>query len=88
MIVKNITQTCGACPSQWEGNLKDGRMFYARYRRGCLSIEISKEPTNDVYMAIGRDGDLVYNKCIGNRYDSVLCQSELVRKDGRSRFRF
>jgi hypothetical protein len=30
--VKAFQRTCIACPSQWEGQLEDGRWFYARYR--------------------------------------------------------
>jgi hypothetical protein len=32
-----LKKTCIACPSQWEGALKDGRVVYARYRHGELS---------------------------------------------------
>lgn len=78
MVVDNIIQTCSACPSQWEGSLEDGRMFYARYRWGCLSIEVSKEPTNDVLEAIGEDGDTVYYEVLGDNYDGFLHQDELV----------
>ena len=80
MIVDKITQTCNACPSQWEGSLKDGRMFYARYRWGQLTIELSKEPTNDIYMAMGEYGQLIYDGQLGYEFDGVLCQSELVEK--------
>jgi len=79
MKVKNIKQTCVACPSQWEGNLIDGRMFYARYRWGALSIELSKEPTNDVYKAMGKDGNLIYSEQLGGRYDGSMEQAELIK---------
>jgi hypothetical protein len=46
-------QTCVACPSQWEGMLDDGRMFYIRYRSGWLSAEVSEKPTTDVMDAVG-----------------------------------
>lgn len=88
MIVDSITQTCVACPSQWEGKLKDGRMFYARYRWGRLSIEVSKEPTNNVYMAMGEDGELIYNEGLGDEYDGVLGQAELIDKMKDSGFIF
>ena len=78
MKVTYINQTCGACPSQWEGNLEDGRMFYARYRWGCLSIELSKEKTNNVMMAMGEDGNLIYNERLGDEFDGVFDQSELI----------
>jgi len=55
MIEKH--RTCMACPSQWEGKLDDGRMFYMRYRHSHFSFEVSLKPTDDVYDAI--DGELV-----------------------------
>lgn len=33
-------QTCIACPTQWEGELRDGRMFYFRYRHGYASLGV------------------------------------------------
>jgi len=38
--IETITQTCRACPSQWEGRLADGRPIYIRFRHGELSIRI------------------------------------------------
>lgn len=49
MEVIEIKQTCSAFPSQWEGKLKDGRMFTCHYRWGTLTIDISKEPTSNIY---------------------------------------
>jgi len=40
-VVKEITQTCFACPSQWSGTTEDGKEIYIRYRWGCLSVEIN-----------------------------------------------
>lgn len=79
MIVDNIIQTCAACPSQWEGKLTDGRMFYARYRSGKLTIEVSKKQTDDVYMAMGEDADLIYKEQLGGYYDGILSQAELIK---------
>jgi len=44
--------TCEVCPSQWEGKLDDGRMFYIRYRWGSLSVRVSRAVTNDVDDAV------------------------------------
>lgn len=33
-----LKKTCVACPSQWEGTFEDGRVVYARYRHGHLSV--------------------------------------------------
>ena len=35
-VIVMLEQTCGACPSQWEGQLADGRALYVRYRHGYL----------------------------------------------------
>lgn len=44
-IVK-LVETCSAAPSQWEGELSDGRMFFVHYRHGTLSIGFG-ETAND-----------------------------------------
>ncbi len=36
--VVSETQTCLACPTQYEGRLSDGRGFYFRYRHGVASL--------------------------------------------------
>lgn len=33
------TQTCIACPEQWEGEFADGRRFYFRYRWGTAALK-------------------------------------------------
>lgn len=52
LVIEELIQTCGACPSQWEASLKDGRMLYIRYRWGCLSVRISLNPTEDAFDAV------------------------------------
>lgn len=39
-LVATDTQTCYACPTQWEGRLHDGRHFYFRYRHGWASLAV------------------------------------------------
>lgn len=75
MKVKNFTQTCGACPSQWEGMLEDGRTWYARYRWGVLSVSVSQEPTLSHDAAIS--GPEVINEEIGGDLDGVMSTEEL-----------
>ena len=41
--VKTLTQTCNACPSQWEGELTNGEELYIRYRWGYLSIRVNNK---------------------------------------------
>ena len=40
--IETLTQTCGTCPSQWEGRLADGRPIYIRFRWGELSIRLGE----------------------------------------------
>jgi hypothetical protein len=40
-----LTDSPGACPSQWEGQTLDGEFFYFRYRHGRLSFGFG--PTDD-----------------------------------------
>ena len=41
--VSRITQTCSACPSQWEGEGENGEYIYIRYRWGGLSLDVNRE---------------------------------------------
>ncbi len=70
MKVNKIVQTCGACPSQWEGSLDDGRAIYIRYRHGYLSIRLSEKPTDDIYDAVG--GEEVLGKGYGDGWDGCI----------------
>ena len=68
--IKEIEHSCYACPSQWEGILVDGRMFYIRYRCGFLSFKVSSTPTDDVYAAVV--GENIYGEQIGEDLDGVI----------------
>jgi len=39
-LVKSCRKTCGSCPTQWEGDLHDGRRFYFRYRHGVARLGV------------------------------------------------
>lgn len=80
MIVESVEQTCLACPSQWEGRLTDGRMFYVRYRWGHLSLSVSPGPTTDIFEAV--DGEEVYSEATGSEYDGVISWDEVCNKTG------
>ncbi len=56
----SIIMTAVSQPSQWEGKLDDGRMFYIRYRGFGLTLEISHEPTDDIMDAVR--GKLIFKK--------------------------
>jgi hypothetical protein len=38
-----LKKTSVACPSQWEGDLEDGRAIYIRYRHGHLSVGVGDD---------------------------------------------
>jgi len=46
--IKNLIQTCGGCPSQWEGEDIDGNYVYIRYRWGTLRLDW-KEHFNTIF---------------------------------------
>lgn len=56
--VKTLSQTCGACPSQWEGKTTNDEEIYIRYRWGTLRVDINKET--------------VYCKVVGGEYDGTM----------------
>ena len=53
LSVRTLEQTCWAVPSQWEGRLDDGRMFYVRFRNGHFEVRVSSGPTDDIRDAVG-----------------------------------
>ncbi len=75
MKIKTIVETCYACPSQWDIKLEDGRMIYARYRYGYLSIRISSDITEDIYDAVS--GNEIYGKQLGDNLDGIISEKEL-----------
>lgn len=52
--IASLTQTCGVCPSQWEGRTDDDRGVYIRYRGGHLTVGLS-EPGGTVDDAVMAD---------------------------------
>lgn len=48
-IVADDKQTCQACPTQWEGTLKDGRKFYFRYRWGNAYLGVSSPEHSPIW---------------------------------------
>ena len=73
MEIKNIKQTCEACPSQWEAETPDKRGVYIRFRWGCLSICVSNEPNEH-----GLDGKEVYRKQLSDDMDGFISWGEVA----------
>jgi len=40
--VIELSLTCDACPTQWEGKTDDGEFLYIRYRFGNLTVGLGK----------------------------------------------
>jgi len=57
LTIVALTQTCGMCPSQWEGTTDDGKAVYIRYRHGELSVGVGKDQREAVASSMGL-GDL------------------------------
>jgi hypothetical protein len=72
--VIEIRNTCGACPSQWEGRLSDGRFIYVRYRWGYLSIRVGSP---DVRAAIS--GEEVFGQYAGEFMDGWMTYEDLKK---------
>ena len=70
MRIKNLTQTCGACPSQWEGEREDGAHVFIHYRHGHLYVSV-----NSI---------LVFSKNISDNpfNDGVMDTEEMLRITG------
>lgn len=86
-IVESATMTCSACPTQYEGKLKDGRFFYFRYRFGCAQFGVDGASIDAAVEAAfgGRTGWSASAE-LGNGLDGVLdygeYQAALVRLYG------
>lgn len=79
--VVQLTKTCGACPTQWEGKLEDGRMIYFRYRSGRCTLDVSESPTNDIDDAVM--GFEVHNHKAADEWDGCMSDSEVMDIIGR-----
>lgn len=77
IVVKEIEQTCEACPSQWEGYTDDERCIYIRYRWGFLSVRIG--PPGDKSELAGVRGEEILRKHLGDSYHGILSYEELVK---------
>lgn len=71
----DLKKTCIACPSQWEGTLEDGKVVYARYRHGTLSVGVG----HDIDEAIrnGMSDHALYAGFVGDGLDGFMGFEEL-----------
>lgn len=57
--VATATQTCYACPEQYEGTLTDGQHWYFRFRHGVASLSVGEERRQ---ADVGRDGQGIFGE--------------------------
>jgi len=73
--VVTLKKTCTACPSQWQGTLEDGRVIYARYRHGELSVGMGSDI--DAAVRNGWTDEAFYADYVGNGFDGYMDFEEL-----------
>lgn len=70
--------TCQACPTQYQGRLPDGRIYYFRYRSGRATLGLAETFEDAVIDAMDRlDGGEYL--AIGGRLDGSLSEEEFER---------
>ena len=74
--VIKLEQTCGACPSQWEGITDDSRSLYIRYRWGYLSVSIGEPEDFSEYAGVR--GSEIFGGAIGDEYGGVLSEEKMM----------
>jgi hypothetical protein len=74
-LVVAMKQTCSACPSQWEGEFEDGRVLYARYRGGGLSVGVGA----DIGAAVknSHSEETLFFEHLGDGLDGAMAFEEL-----------
>ena len=75
--IKDIKQTCYACPSQWEAKTINDIPIYIRYRWGYLSIRKAEGKSDNILDAV--DGDEIYGKQIGDKYDGIISLQQVLQ---------
>lgn len=69
-LLSTCTQTCMACPTQYEGTLHDGRHWYYRYRHGVAFLGVARTLDQAV------DDPLGEVEFIGGPLDGSLTEAE------------
>jgi len=72
MKIKNLKQTCEACPSQWEAKTIGNRNVYIRYRWGYLTVWVADKPEQDAL-----DGRMVHEQQLGDGLDGYIKWEEV-----------
>ena len=60
--IKELTETCSACPKQFLGLTEDGQEVYIRFRYGTLRIDIGGSSIYHESVSDGLDGVISLDK--------------------------
>lgn len=71
--ILTLEQTCEFCPSQWEGELSNGKIIYIRYRFGIFSYGVGEILSE----AIG-DQKAIYNS--DDEWDGFMSTSDMLKR--------
>ncbi len=71
IVVIELSLTCIAAPSQWEGKTSDGQAISIRYRHGNLSIGLGATIDEAV-------GNRVRDEQLGDMYDGIMIFEDLL----------
>lgn len=70
-------RTTPACPTQYEGKMPDGRVYYFRYRSGVARLGLGRTNEEAVADAMGRRGIV-----LGDGLDGVCSEDEFEAAAG------
>ena len=73
--IVTLRQTSSVAPAQWEGELNDGRVLYAHYRRGQLNVGIGED--RDGAIANSFSGKTLLTKQLGCELEGAMDFEEL-----------
>jgi hypothetical protein len=82
--VVDLKMTCVACPSQWEGQLEDGRYFYGRYRWGYLYVGAAADVSEAIMASPGREDEVevLVAEQVGDDLAGDMSTTEMMRRAG------
>jgi hypothetical protein len=83
-IVTSYRQTCSACPTQYEGTVEDGRIFYFRYRGGWASLGLGStidEAVTDRREVGVQHGDGLDGCLDEDEFRELFCELARMRND-------
>lgn len=75
--LKSLEQTCFACPSQWEGELENGKFIYIRFRWGNLGYGIGDTIGEAIH-------NYDYGESISDGLDGLISEEEMLKHLGLS----